>query len=202
LPSADIIGKAGPFVQVRLEDRVMAATRVVPYTNNPVFNEKIKFTCTAAEALGLRESTSNGKFGDGLVIEVWDSDATSPSLICSNKLPVLFPGLNDTPECNNGVMRDGEKEAIQTEEDARATAEKLVRVLLEGGADPEWRDAGGRTALMHSLALGNDSATFLVIWDNLYAYVGNISSSRILQLMINSPMFYLLFSCLTMRGYL
>lgn len=161
LPSADITGKAGPFVQVRFEDRVMAATRVVPYCVNPVFNEKIQFTCTAADALGLRENNSNGNFGDGLVIEVWDSDATSPSLICSTKLPVLFPGLNDALG-GGGLIRDGEREAIEAEEEARATAEKLVRVLLEGGADPEWRDAGGRTALMHSLALANDSATYLV----------------------------------------
>jgi len=183
LPSADMIGKAGPYVQVRLGDRPLATTRTVPYSVNPVFNEKIAFTSIAGDALGLRQSNNN----EGLVIEIWDSDPNNLTLICSTKLPVIFPGLNDIDNdaCGNRI---GEREAMVIEEDARMTAEALIKVLLAGGANPEWRDSGGRTALMHSLALANDTATYLLLEDpRVYVNARDHDGHTVLQYAFASP---------------
>eukprot|EP00961_Rhodomonas_salina_P086661 1165346-Rhodomonas_salina.1 len=74
-----------------------------------------------------------------------------------NENPVT--GVHDDPLGSGGDDLTGYQKSLKSLMETAIEAEnnKAVAALLEGKADPEWRDAGGNTALMQATATGNKS---------------------------------------------
>lgn len=71
-----------------------------------------------------------------------------------SEIGMLGRELSTTPEGGNAPLWDAEKKAARLAKAYHARAE-VVRHLLGRGADPEHRDADGRTALDVSVAIEN-----------------------------------------------
>lgn len=197
LPNTDPLDKSDPFVQIRIGNHSFASSQTVQNSLSPVFNETLSFVVGVSEALdgygpgsggsGEEDGLANNPEGGalhhhGARIEIWDYDYSSPTLMCSTPLPLVFPGVNDQvrdelspksqapDELQDGVSMEvslpsSVTGAVDLSEEAKAAQKSrdVVNALVVGGADPETCDAQQRTAVMHALALGNDSAVTVLI---------------------------------------